>query len=141
MRTVRTWTNSTNEWYHRMTRILLIQTIGSVTDLDRDMSEEEDFVDSDAGSIADLDRDMSDEEDCCDLDVGSMADLEWDTWADACTLAFHGAVGAVGAFPPEVAEIRPAVSRGGVYQCRCFGARGCPYVTSATSATSVTSYG
>ena len=79
---------------------------GSVADLDRDMSEEEDFVDSDDGSVADLDRDMSDEEDCCDLDVGSVADLEWDTWADACTLAFQGAVGA---FPPEAAEIRPAV--------------------------------
>ena len=71
-----------------------------------DMSEEEDFVDSDAGSIADLDRDMSDEEDCFDSDVGSVADLEWDTWADACTLAFQGAVGE---FPLEAAEIRPAV--------------------------------
>ena len=68
---------------------------------DRDMSEEEDFIDLDDGSIAD----MSDEEDCCDSDVGSMADLEWDTWADACTLAFQGAVGA---FPPEAADIRPA---------------------------------
>ena len=73
---------------------------------DRDMSEEEDFVTSDDGSIADLDRDMSDEEDCCDSDVGSVADLEWDTWTDSCTLAFQGAVGA---FPPEVAEIRPVV--------------------------------
>ena len=72
---------------------------GSVTDLDRDMSEEEDFVDSDAVSIAELDKDFSDEEDCCDSDVGSVADLE-------CTLAFQGAVGA---FPPEAAEIRPAV--------------------------------
>ena len=35
-----------------------------------------------------------------------MADLEWDTWADTCTLAFQGAVGA---FPPEAADIRPAV--------------------------------
>ena len=69
-------------------------------------SDDEDFVDSDGGSVADLDRDMSDEEDCCDSDVGSVADLEWDTWADACTLAFHGAVGT---FPPEAAEIRPAV--------------------------------
>ena len=66
------------------------------------MSEEEDFVDSDDGSVADLDWDL----DCCDSDVGSVADLEWDTWADACTLAFQGAVGA---FPPEAAEIRPAV--------------------------------
>ena len=73
---------------------------------DRDMSEEDDFVTSDDGSIADLDRDMSDEEDCCDSDVGSVADLEWDTWADACTLAFQGAVGA---FPPEAAEIQPVV--------------------------------
>ena len=73
---------------------------------DRDMSEEEDFVDSDDGSVADLDRDMSDEEDCCDSDVGSVEDLEWDTWADACILAFQGAVGA---FPPEASETRPAV--------------------------------
>ena len=51
-------------------------------------------------------RDMSDEEDCCDSDVGSVADLEWDTWADACTLTFQGAVCA---FPPEAAEIRLAV--------------------------------
>ena len=93
---------------------------GSITDLDRDisdeddccdsddrdMSEEEDFVTSDVGSFADLDRDMSDREDCCDSDVGSGADLKWDTWADACTLAFQGAVGA---FPPEAAEIWPAV--------------------------------
>ena len=75
---------------------------GSVTDIDRDMSEEEDFVDSDDGSVTDLDRDMSDEEDCCDSDVGSVADLEWDTWADVCTFA-------VGAFTPEAADIRPAV--------------------------------
>ena len=73
---------------------------------DKDMSEEEDFVDSDVGSIAHLDMDMSDEEDCRDLDMGSVADLELDTWADACTLAFQGAVGA---FPPEAAGIRPAV--------------------------------
>ena len=39
---------------------------------------------------------MSDDEDCCDSDVGSVADLEWDTWADACTLAFQGAVGHFG---------------------------------------------
>ena len=64
---------------------------------DRDMSQEEDFVTSDDGSIADLDGDMSDEEDCCDSNVGSVADLEWDTWADACTLAFQGAVGAFSA--------------------------------------------
>ena len=94
------------------------------------MSEEEDCVDSDDGSVAGIDRDMSDEEDCCESDVGSVADLEWDTWTDACTFAFQGAVGAV---PPEAAEIRPAVVfRGGVCQCRCFGARGCTYVTSAT---------
>ena len=36
-------------------------------------SDEVDFVDSDVGSVTDLDRDMSDEEDCCDSDV---ADLE-----------------------------------------------------------------
>ena len=69
-------------------------------------SDEEDFVDSDNGLITDLDRDMSDEEDCCDSDVGSVADLEWDTWADACSFAYWNAVGA---FPPEAADIRPAV--------------------------------
>ena len=116
---------------------------GSVTDIDRDMSEEEDCVDSDDGSVADLDRDLSDDEDCCDSDdkdmlededfvesnvgsvadldtdmsvvdeedcrdsdMGSVADFEWDTWADACTFAFQGAVSA---FPPEAAGIRPAV--------------------------------
>ena len=94
-------------------------------------SDDEDFVDSDDGSVTDLDRDML-EEDCCDSYVGSVADLEWDTWADACTLAFQGAVGA---FPPEAAEIRPAgcvleqpISGGGVCQCCCFGASGCTYV-------------
>ena len=35
-----------------------------------------------------------------------MADLEWNTWDDACALAFQGAGGA---FPPEAAVIRPAV--------------------------------
>ena len=79
---------------------------GSITDLNWDMSEEEELMDSDNGSVADLDRDMSDEEVCCDSDVGSVADLEWDTWEDACALAFQGAVGA---FPSEAAVIRPAV--------------------------------
>ena len=79
---------------------------GSITDLDRDMSEEENFVDSDDECIADIDRDMSDEEDCCDADVGSVADLEWDSWEDACTFALQSAVGA---FLPEAAEIWPAV--------------------------------
>ena len=77
---------------------------GSVTDLDRDMSDKEDFVDSDVGSVTDLDKDMSDEEDCCDSDV---ADLEWGTWADVCSFAFRNAVGS---FPQEVADIRPAVA-------------------------------
>ena len=48
----------------------------------------------------------SDDEDFVDSDDVSITNLEWDTWADACTLAFQGAVGA---FPPEAAEIRPAV--------------------------------
>ena len=65
-------------------------------------SDDEDFVDSDDGSVPGLDRDMSDKEDCCDSDVGSVADLELDTWADVCTLAFQGAVGA---FPPEAAVV------------------------------------
>ena len=111
---------------------------GSIPDLDREMSEVEDFVDSDDGSVADLARDMSDDEDCCDSDVGSVAHLEWDTWADACTLVFQGAVDA---FPPEAAEIRPAI----VFWNNLFPgeecARGCTYVTSATGVTSVTSYG
>ena len=76
---------------------------GSVTDLDRDMLDKEDCVDSDIGSVTDLDRDMSVEADCCDSDV---VDLEWDTWADACSFAFRNAVGA---FPPEAADIWPAV--------------------------------
>ena len=45
---------------------------GSVTDLDRDMSEEEYYLDSDHGSVADLDGNMSDEEDCCVSDVGGF---------------------------------------------------------------------
>ena len=79
---------------------------GSITDFNWGMSEEEELMDSDDGSVADLDRDMSDEEVCCDSDVGSVADLEWNTWEDACALAFQGAVGA---FPPEAAVIRPAI--------------------------------
>ena len=96
-----------DEFYQRVVssddKDFVISDNGSVADLDRDisdeedccdsddrdMSEEEDFVTSDDGSIADLDRDMSDEEDFCDSDVGSVADLEWDTWADTCTLAFQ----------------------------------------------------
>ena len=48
----------------------------------------------------------SDGEDFGDSDDGSVADLEGDTWAEACNSAFQNAVGA---FPPEVADIRPAV--------------------------------
>ena len=70
---------------------------GSITDFNWDMSEEEELMDSDDGSVADLDRDMLDEEVCCDSDVGSVADLEWNTWEDACALAFQGAV--CGFFP------------------------------------------
>ena len=51
-------------------------------------------MDSDDGSVADLDSDSSDVEVCCDSDVESVADLEWNTWDDACALAFQGAVGA-----------------------------------------------
>ena len=36
-------------------------------------SDEEDFDNSDDGSITDLDRDMSDEVDCCDSDVVDVA--------------------------------------------------------------------
>ena len=67
------------------------------------MSEEEELIDSDDWSIADLDRDMSNEANCCDSDV---VDLKWDTGTDACGVAFRNAVGA---FPPEAADIRQAV--------------------------------
>ena len=63
-------------------------------------------MDSDVGSVADLASDSLDIEICCDSDVGSVADLEWNTWDDACALAFQGAGGA---FPPEAAVIQPAV--------------------------------
>ena len=92
---------------------------GSITDIDRDMSDEEDCCDSDdkgmlededfvVSDVRSVDSDMSndDEEDSCDSAIGSVADLEWDTWTDACTLAFQGTVGA---FPPEAAGIRPAI--------------------------------
>ena len=45
---------------------------GSVTDLDRDMSEGEYCVVLDDGSVADLGGDMADEEDCCDSDDRDM---------------------------------------------------------------------
>ena len=61
-------------------------------------SDEEDCVDSDDGSVAD-------EEDFGDSDDGSVADLERDTWAAACSSAFQNAVGA---FPPEATDVRPA---------------------------------
>ena len=35
-------------------------------------SDDEDFVNSDNGSVADLDRDISDEEDCCNPDDRDM---------------------------------------------------------------------
>ena len=73
---------------------LVDSDVGSVTDLDRDMSDKEDFVDSDVGSVTDLDKDMSDEEDCCDSDV---TDLEWDTWADACSFRLSKCSGCISA--------------------------------------------
>ena len=71
---------------------------------DKDMLEDEDFVDSDVWSVTNLDSDMSDddEEDSCDSDMGSVADLEWDTLADACTLAFQGPFRAAGIWPAVV---------------------------------------
>ena len=63
-------------------------------------------MDSDEGSVADLASDISDVEICGDSEVGSVADLEWNTWDNACALAFQGAGGA---FPPEAAVIRRAV--------------------------------
>ena len=52
--------------------------------------------------------DMSNEANCCDSDV---VDLEWDTGADTCGVAFRNAVGA---FPPEAADIQgQPISRGG----------------------------
>ena len=49
---------------------------------DRDMLENEDFVDSDVWSVTDLDsyRSDVDDETTCDLDMGSVADLERDTY-------------------------------------------------------------
>ena len=69
-------------------------------------SDEEDCVDSDDGSVADLEWDTSDEEDFGDSDDGTVTDLEGDTWAAACSSAFRNAVGA---FPPEATDVRPAV--------------------------------
>ena len=51
-------------------------------------SDDEDFVDSDDGSVTDFDRDMSEEVAFVDSDDGSITNLEWDTWVDACTFAF-----------------------------------------------------
>ena len=86
----------------------VVSDVGSITDFNWDMSAEEDLMDSDDGSVADFDSDSSDVEVCCDSDVGSVVNLEWNTWDDAMpyALAFHGAVGA---FPPEAAVIRPVV--------------------------------
>ena len=84
----------------------VVSDVGSITDFNWDMSEEEELMDSVDGSVADLDSDSLDVEVCCDSDVGSVADLEWNTWDDACALAFQGAVGT---FPPEAAVMRPAV--------------------------------
>ena len=73
------------------------------------------LMDSDVGSVADLASDSLDIEICCDSDVGSVADLEWNTWNDACALAFQGAGGA---FPPEAAVIRPAVVNRDIFFAR-----------------------
>ena len=56
---------------------------GSVTDIDRDMSEEEYYLDSDLGSVADNDGIMSDEDDCCVLDDMDMLEdfVGSDVWS------------------------------------------------------------
>ena len=77
----------------------IVSDIGSITDFIWDMSGEE-------GSVADLASASLDVEICCDSDAGSVADLEWNTWDDACALAFRGEGGA---FPPEAAVLQPAV--------------------------------
>ena len=68
----------------------IVSDIGSSTDFIWDMSGEEELINSDEGSVADLDSDSLDVELCCDSDAGSVADLEWNTWDDACALAFRG---------------------------------------------------
>ena len=99
-----------DDYYHQVVSSdeedCIVSDIGSSTDFIWDISGEEELIDSDEGSLADLDSDRLDVEFCCDLDVGSVADLEWNTWDDACALAFWGEGGA---FPPEVAVIQPAV--------------------------------
>ena len=99
-----------DEYYHQVVSSgeedCSVSKIGSSTDFIWDMSGEEELIDSDEGPVADLDGDSLDVELCCDSDAGSVADLEWNTWDDACALAFRGEGGA---FPPEAAVIQPAV--------------------------------
>ena len=100
-----------DDYYHQVVSSdeedFIVSDVGSITDFNWDMSGEEELMDSDVGSVADLASDSLDIEICCDSDVGSVADLKWNTWDDACALAFQGAGG--GAFPPEAAVIWPAV--------------------------------
>ena len=99
-----------DDYYHQVVSSdeedCIVSDIGSSTDFIWDMSGEEELIDSDEGSVADLDSDRVDVELCCDSDAGSVADLEWNTWDDACALAFRGEGGA---FPPEAAVIQPAL--------------------------------
>ena len=83
-----------DDYYHQVVSSdeedCIVSDIGSSTDFIWDMSGEEELIDSDEGSVADLDSDRLDVELCCDSDAGSVADLEWNTWDDACALAFRG---------------------------------------------------
>ena len=82
-----------DDYYHRVVSSdeedCIVSEIGSSTDFIWDMSGEEELIDSDEGSVADLDSDSLDVELCCDSDARSVADLEWNTWDDACALAFR----------------------------------------------------
>ena len=81
-----------DDYYHRVVSLdeedCIVSDTGSITGFVWDMSGEEELIDSDEGSMADLASDSLDVEMCCDSDAGSMADLEWNTWDDACALAF-----------------------------------------------------
>ena len=94
------WAVSSDEEY------FVISNVGSIADFNWSMSEEEELINSDEDPVMDFDSDNLDVNFCCDLDVGSVADLEWNTWDDACALAFQGATGV---FPPDTAVVRPAV--------------------------------
>ena len=99
-----------DDYYHRVVSSdeedCIVSEIGSSTDFIWDMWVEEESIDSDEGSVADFDSDNLAVELCCNSDARSVADLKWNTWDDACALAFRSEGGA---FPPEPAVIQRAV--------------------------------